>query len=582
MTASTRPACMTLAAVLVTAMLGSVANAQSKAIEWSFDGGAKFAATKDALGNVTGNRTIEGRIDDGDPTLNDGTHFEGHTATLVAGQQLTINLVSTEFDAFLVLMRRVDDQHTIVARNDDGGEGYNARLDVTIERAGEYLIVANTASTSDRGRYTLTVESVSNTTAIDLDISDATDAVVGRPLRGSLKPGEDGRMRDGSLFELVAFSAHRGQRLQLDLSSASFDPSLGLVFASDDGLRLLASNDDNGENRNSRIRLQIPYTGKYVAIVNAYSSEGSGAWELAIDSVTEAQRSPDSNWASRYNGGGDPDGQYAVLIGIDDYPGTRADLASCVVDTMEMRRVLVDVLGFRPENIVVINDNEATREHIIAAIRGHLGQASSGGAAFLYFSGHGIQLDSNVGDDDDEPDGKDEAIYVWGHDTRSSVIVDEELGTLISGLAAGKKVVVLDSCHSGTGTLGSSTAKWVTMKDPWVSRQLEMPDSFLSAGARKSGDGAMIDGPSDHILLAACEPHQVATAGAGGTPSIFTYFLITEMERGGTGQSFVELMDRVEKSLGELRDVRDDIVQTPRVEGGKAQGTLGQYFGHGR
>jgi hypothetical protein len=103
-------------------------------------------------------------------------------------------------------------------------------------------------------------------------------------------------------------------------------------------------------------------------------------------------------------------------VGIDHYPVGLQSLATCWGDVHLMRQVLIETFHFRPENILMISDEAATRDNIIAAFRRQLGRAGPRGTAFFYFSGHGTQIRDTctVGPEDPEPDGLDEAIVVWG------------------------------------------------------------------------------------------------------------------------------------------------------------------------
>ena len=50
----------------------------------------------------------------------------------------------------------------------------------------------------------------------------------------------------------------------------------------------------------------------------------------------------------------------ALLVGINDYPGTSNDLAGCVNDTVNLRSLLMKEFGFDASGIRVITDKRAT------------------------------------------------------------------------------------------------------------------------------------------------------------------------------------------------------------------------------
>src|SRR5690606_21033731 len=112
-----------------------------------------------------------------------------------------------------------------------------------------------------------------------------------------------------------------------------------------------------------------------------------------------------------FSSGGDPSDRYALLVGVADYPGQENDLPAVAGDVRRMRDLLVNHFGFSEANIVVLEDDRATRENIVAAFTQHLAKAGGGGTALFYYSGHGTQLPENIaltGVLDPEQDGVDE------------------------------------------------------------------------------------------------------------------------------------------------------------------------------
>ena len=81
--------------------------------------------------------------------------------------------------------------------------------------------------------------------------------------------------------------------------------------------------------------------------------------------------------------------QRAVLIGVGDYEGTRADLDGPRHDIVAMRHALISSLGFRPEHIVSLVDGAATRKGVLDALDALVRDAETGDFAFIYLSGHG-------------------------------------------------------------------------------------------------------------------------------------------------------------------------------------------------
>ncbi|MES1023455.1 caspase family protein [Gloeocapsa sp. BRSZ] len=84
----------------------------------------------------------------------------------------------------------------------------------------------------------------------------------------------------------------------------------------------------------------------------------------------------------------------ALLIGINEYSAT--PLNGCVTDVELQRELLIHRFGFQPADIVVLHNQQATRQQIEAAFMQHLvEQAQPGDIVVFHYSGYGrrIQLE---------------------------------------------------------------------------------------------------------------------------------------------------------------------------------------------
>ena len=78
---------------------------------------------------------------------------------------------------------------------------------------------------------------------------------------------------------------------------------------------------------------------------------------------------------------------FALVIGIDDYPGTRSDLRSAVADA-DLVDAALDGFGVPPTHRVVLRDGQARRAEVEAAIRSLATQGGPGSTLVLAFAGH--------------------------------------------------------------------------------------------------------------------------------------------------------------------------------------------------
>ena len=102
-------------------------------------------------------RSAVGTLGKADALSADSTRVQSWSLTGQAGQTITIDLTSTEFDAY-VMLRGPGIRGSRDYSDDDSGGACNARLTVTFPQNGEYEIIVNTAGKRETGAFTLTVE----------------------------------------------------------------------------------------------------------------------------------------------------------------------------------------------------------------------------------------------------------------------------------------------------------------------------------------------------------------------------------------------------------------------------------------
>lgn len=96
---------------------------------------------------------IPGELTASSPILeNDGSYYETHTFEGNAGEAITVELTSEAFDTHLVL---ISPNGKRLAHDDDGAEGTNSRITITLQETGIYTIVVNSFEASQSGHYNL-------------------------------------------------------------------------------------------------------------------------------------------------------------------------------------------------------------------------------------------------------------------------------------------------------------------------------------------------------------------------------------------------------------------------------------------
>lgn len=527
------------------------------------------------VGTITAGQTINGSLRSDDYLLpDDNSYVDPYTYEGTLGERITITLTSSAFDAYLHLAEGTPSAYRTIAQDDDGAGNSNAQIVHVLPATGTYTILANSYAAGATGSYTLSVTSEAGMSVIAAGTHS-----------GSLSSSDQG-FDDGTYFDTYGYQGRAGEQLTVTLNSGAFDAFLMLGVGTPGNMRMIRTDDDGAGGSDAQVSVRLPEDGTYTIVANSYAA-GTGDYTLSINA--QAARSYDQV----YPGGGDPNGQYALLIGINDYPDTDSDLASPVADAEIMRDVLINSYGFPAENIVLLQDEEATRDNIAAAFQRHLGQAGPGGSAVFYYSGHGLQLDGNYGADgsaDPEEDGKDEAIYIWALESAGGVLLDDEIGYMVDQLNTDNTLLILDSCHSGTAARGAGGGKVVTYED--VADGLYLPLKFMGASeamaAAAAGTGSdAVDGMGQrpYVLLSGSQDDEVSWVAQGwpdrgGLASVFTYYLAGGLEQAATsGMTFEQMMQDVRQQSVDYSQATYSRAQTPNVSGPLANRSVAEILG---
>ena len=159
--------------------------------------------------------------------------------------------------------------------DDDGGAGYNSRVNFTAPETGTYYIAAG-AHAAHTGTFRLSVLEADEHPAG----TDTTGVVaVGGSVRGEIDgPGD----ADWFVVELI-----QGEEYRIDLEGwrtvrgTLEDPLLLGIYDADGDLIDGTMNDDGGAGRNSRLDFAAPETGTYYIAAGAYEDH-VGTYTLAI------------------------------------------------------------------------------------------------------------------------------------------------------------------------------------------------------------------------------------------------------------------------------------------------------------
>jgi hypothetical protein len=126
----------------------------------------------------------------------------------------------------------------------------------------------------------------------------------------------------------------------------------------------------------------------------------------------------------------------ALLVGIDDYPGTQNDLNSCIQDTLALKRLLSTEHDFADSEIRILHNEDATLDNVRSGLRWLTDGAAVGDRRIYFHSSHGYR---------ENKDGTlREVLCLY-----DQYLEDRELVDLTAQLPVGVLTVLIDACHSG-------------------------------------------------------------------------------------------------------------------------------------
>ncbi len=174
----------------------------------------------------------------------------------------------------------------------------------------------------------------------------------------------------------------------------------------------------------------------------------------------------------------------ALIVGVSDYMGTRADLNGIELDVEKMKNLFTS-WGFETK---VLYDHESME--IVDYLGSYSKSLGSEDFFAFYYTGHGSHKKDENGD---EPDGQDETL-VLSDGRVNKHLIDDILYKKFNDIKA-KKLVFFDSCHSGTvfrSLSGKSQAKTIKPEEVTDAFVLSSSKGLSVGGDQMSKDGEFI------------------------------------------------------------------------------------------
>jgi hypothetical protein len=283
---------------------------------------------------------VQGTLAAGDRTISSGEFIDALPFTGRRGQHVVLRMVSTDFDAYLIVRTPSGQQFD----DDDGGKGTNARLELDLTEDGVHQVLLTSARPGEVGAYRLHVRSdggrMGTITGAGprlmpapgfrpsggpgvqpmpagmrpvsqglISIRPGTGVVVlqpgvtppetpvgpstpepegpptgqpigsGQTITGALESG-DRSLGGGQWADWYAFDAQQGQPVIVDLSSRQVDAFLAVVPP---GSSEPLTNDDRAQgNTDSFLSFAAPVTGSYLVAASSYQRGERGDYSLRV------------------------------------------------------------------------------------------------------------------------------------------------------------------------------------------------------------------------------------------------------------------------------------------------------------
>jgi hypothetical protein len=242
---------------------------------------------------------VSGELTNSDDLYADTTLYQRWRFTAQPGQDLTVDLSSSDFDPEL-LFYGLD---TVIV-NDDGGPGCASRVAFTAPTSGPYVMLVNTTNNPHRqtGRFTLSVtqgkkpvdppdtrdcqtrnggaSSSSGQTAPEVGASHGI--AIGQSVSGRVSSSDE-MWVDSTYIQRWKVNGQPGQTVTIDLQSSDFDAYMmvkGPGVPSDHD-----SDDDSGGKCNARLVVTFTQAAPYEIDVNTQGRKyATGAFVLSVTS----------------------------------------------------------------------------------------------------------------------------------------------------------------------------------------------------------------------------------------------------------------------------------------------------------
>ncbi|PSS37926.1 hypothetical protein PHLCEN_2v241, partial [Hermanssonia centrifuga] len=263
---------------------------------------------------------------------------------------------------------------------------------------------------------------------------------------------------------------------------------------------------------------------------------------------------------------------FALIIGINDYDHITPKLCGAVADANAIEEYLQRDLRVPSSNITKLLDKEATRAQIIDELKKLSTNANiePGNPIVIYYAGHGAEAKASWVDKGQKIQcilPVDVCSSPAEGSTNIKGISGRTIGILLNQITQQKSnniTVILDSCHSATGTRAVQSrmqprgvaVSFVFLQsddedDNDILPSLEAVSQARALQAQPEPEAPFADfyhiGLNSHVLLAACGKKESAWEDKSKRRGLFTQALLKVLQSAGPTLTYSNLIARLDE-----------------------------------
>ncbi len=235
----------------------------------------------------------------------------------------------------------------------------------------------------------------------------------------------------------------------------------------------------------------------------------------------------------------EPGNNYALVIGIDDYPTPLPKLKTAVNDAKSFAGLLTSKYGFQ---VTTLLNQDATRDKILGAITHFRKSLAENDSFLIYYAGHGSY------------DRATEKGYWLPVDADSDPLVTsrdisaDDLVTEVRGLAARHVIIISDSCFSGDLSRDAGDFSPSDGNQAYIHRMQRAPSRTLMASG--SDEPVSDSGSQGHSVFAALllQAMQSRSGGTFTADDLFVSIRKSVLARSGQSPQYSPLRGSIRPS----------------------------------